>query len=561
MPARPTLRVTTQCGRELETTRNHPYWASRRPRTPGKRYHGTLDENAGWMRADELRPGDYVRVALDWDGGGDFSAETAWALGALTGDGYLPAAGAPGFTNKDPEIVSRLGAWCRDHGGALVPTDAKRPIAYRINTGGGAGAWRHPSQLRRELREWGVLGFTAERKRVPACVMAGGRKAQAAFLSGYLDADGCVIAESRLQPVVRWDSVSRPLLEDCQHLLMLLGVQSAIRLHELAHDRMVAGRPAHARDMWSLLVCGRANVRRLAGLLEPSHPVKAARLSAWRTAQARDNGARSDGRWTRVTAVEDAGKQVTYGIEVSGTHAHVTEGLVTHNTQVAAILNLPPDRLGGKKGDSLSYANQQDSALQIIEALRPWLVRLEYAFSDLLPRNRFVRFYTDALLKTDLETRVKIYQIQRNIGLRTVDEIRELEDLAPFPGSVGDEPMPLQLMNALGQRAGALPKSMEDQVLFLMDRATEGLVKLQRDHPGLVQPVAASSGAPDPAGMLGSMFTNYARSLARDPVRGFDDDALFLRQLGDRALATASPEYVGAWIPDPREHVPGGDDS
>lgn len=560
MPPAPALRVITQCGRELETSLNHPYWAARRPRTPGKRYNGTLDANAGWMRADELRPGDYVRVALDWDGDGEFDAETAWALGALIGDGHLPAAGMPGFTSKDPELVSRLGAWCASHGGALVPSEAKRPIMYRINTGGVVGSWKHPSGLRRELREWGVLGRNAQDKRVPQCVMTGGRKAQAAFLSGYLDTDGTVVAASRPQPIVTWGSVSRQLLDECQHLLMLLGVQSAIRLHAPAHDRMItrsavnAGQVCHARDLWTLIVCGRANVARLAGVLEPSHPVKAARLAAWRAAESRDNGARSDARWTRVTAVQDAGVQVTYGVEVSGTHAHVTEGLVTHNTQIAAILNLPPDRLGGKKGDSLSYANQQDSTLQILEALRPWLVRLEHAFSDLLPRNRFVRFYTDALLKTDLKTRVQIYETQRNIGLRTVDEIRELEDLPPFPGQVGNESMPLQLMTALGQRAGALPKSMQDQVIFLMDRATAQLVKLQKEHPELVQ----SPGHPpaqDPSMLAASMFTAYARSLTRDPSRGWDDDALFLRQLGDRAMATQSPEYLGAWIPDAREHV------
>lgn len=555
MPPRPTLRVQTQCGRELVTTLNHPYWASHRPRAPGGRYSGTLDGNARWTRADELKAGDYVRVALDWDGGGNLDPETAWALGALTGDGGLTTPTIK-FTSKDPELVDRLGDWCQAHGGGLKRVgNPGRPYDYRINPGPGAGP--RPSRLRRELREWGVLGLGAESKRVPQCVMAGGLKAQAAFLSGYLDTDGTVVAETRPQPIVSWASVSRELLEDCQHLLMLLGVQSTVRFHEGAHDRMVTGRLRHARDIWTLIVCGRANVARLAGLLEPSHPVKAARLAAWRATEGRVNGARSDVRWTRVTAVEDAGVQVTLGIEVAGTHAHVTGGIVTHNTQIAALLNLPPDRLGGKKGDSLSYANQQDSQLQILEALRPWLVRLEHAFSDLLPRNRFVRFYTDALLKTDLATRVKIYETQRNIGLRTVDEIRELEDLPPFPGSVGDEPMPLQLMTALGQRAGALPKSMEQQVVFLMDRASDELVRLSKEHPELVAPPSGPP-AQSPLAYAASMIAAHARSLAGDPGRGWDDDSLFLRQLGDRAMATMSPEYVGAWIPDPRDHFPAG---
>lgn len=42
-------------------------------------------------------------------------------------------------------------------------------------------------------------------------------------------------------------------------------------------------------------------------------------------------------------------------------------------------------------------------------------------------RRRWMR----PLLRTDLATRVKIYQAQRDIRLRTADEIRELEDLMP----------------------------------------------------------------------------------------------------------------------------------
>jgi hypothetical protein len=40
----------------------------------------------------------------------------------------------------------------------------------------------------------------------------------------------------------------------------------------------------------------------------------------------------------------------------------------------------------------------EQSTLQVIEALRPWIVRLENAFFSLLPANRYARFNSDALL-------------------------------------------------------------------------------------------------------------------------------------------------------------------
>lgn len=137
-----------------------------------------------------------------------------------------------------------------------------------------------------------------------------------------------------------------------------------------------------------------------------------------------------------------------------------------------------------------------------------------------------------------------------------MDEIRELEDLAPFPGNAGNEPMPLTLMNALGQRASAMPKSMLDQVVLMMDLAADKLTQMSKDNPELVAPLTQGP-AHNPDALVGSMITSYARSLAKDPVRGWDDDTLFLRQLGDRALATRSPEYMGAWIPDARKHLNG----
>ena len=69
-----------------------------------------------------------------------------------------------------------------------------------------------------------------------------------------------------------------------------------------------------------------------------------------------------------------------------------------------------------KRATVCHYSTQEQSTLQMIEALRPWLVRLEHAFFALLPANRYVRFDSDALLKTDLKTRTEIYGLQRTIG-------------------------------------------------------------------------------------------------------------------------------------------------
>lgn len=168
-------------------------------------------------------------------------------------------------------------------------------------------------------------------------------------------------------------------------------------------------------------------------------------------------------------------------VTVPPSEAQFLDAMQMNATHVAAILNLPPDRVGGTRGDSLTYNTTEQSTLQIIEACRPWLVNAEQRFSLLiLPRNRMCKFYTDALLKTDLEARMTIYQIMRNIGLRNVNELRDLEDLPPIPEGIGDENLPLTTMNAMGTRAGVIPKSFMKSVILELDVATDRLIKLEK---------------------------------------------------------------------------------
>lgn len=330
MPVAETLRVTTACGRDLTTSHKHPYLIARRPRTAGGRYNGTFDATAAWIQAKDVRVGDYVRVGLGWDRAeGSLSPESAWAMGALIGDGHLRSNGALGFTTIDGTIRDRLQAWLATFGGNL--RQSGRSSNYTITTG---GVGRGGSRLRDELKRLGVLGSSGLTKHVPDEVMKGGPSVWAGFLSGYLDTDGTVNREDQPQPQVIWSSISHRLLTESQHLLAMLGIGASVRPHDrTGGPRVVMGVACVAKPSWVLTVCGRANVAALAALLTPAHPVKAARFQHWATQEGRANGARSDIRWTRVVDVADAGDQATCGITIDGYHTHVTNGLVTHNSR------------------------------------------------------------------------------------------------------------------------------------------------------------------------------------------------------------------------------------
>jgi HK97 family phage portal protein len=243
-------------------------------------------------------------------------------------------------------------------------------------------------------------------------------------------------------------------------------------------------------------------------------------------------------------------------VTVPPSEAQFIDAMQLTATQIAAILNLPANRLGGKTGDSLTYSTVEAGQLQVIEALHPWIRRLEAAFSDLLPSNKVIRFNTDALLRTDLKTRTDIYQIQRNIGLRTTDELRELEDLPPLPGDAGNEVLPLLMMVSMAQRSGALPKSMIPQVEFLMDLAGDRLEKLQKEGltaspPGGEFAPDPKTGVPagpasDPGKFYANMLNSYSRSLEAE---GHYEQAAPIRYVLEQYEAQQNPEKAnGGWV-------------
>jgi hypothetical protein len=74
--------------------------------------------------------------------------------------------------------------------------------------------------------------------------------------------------------------------------------------------------------------------------------------------------------------------------------------------------------------------------------LRPWLELLEAALARLLPARQYARFNADAIVRADLRTRHEVYQVDRAIGLRSLDELRALEDLEPLPDGQGQSFLP-----------------------------------------------------------------------------------------------------------------------
>jgi HK97 family phage portal protein len=107
--------------------------------------------------------------------------------------------------------------------------------------------------------------------------------------------------------------------------------------------------------------------------------------------------------------------------------------------EIARVFRIPPHMLGAPSGDSLTYATVEQESIDFVRySLTPWLRRIELAISndaDLAFQRQYVRFETDALLRSDAKTRAEIYALALDplTGWMTRAEVRRLEDLEPEP--------------------------------------------------------------------------------------------------------------------------------
>lgn len=148
-------------------------------------------------------------------------------------------------------------------------------------------------------------------------------------------------------------------------------------------------------------------------------------------------------------------------ISVSAHEARFVETLKMTATQVAAIYGIPPEMIGGEAGGPLTYNTVEQNSLNFLKfTLRPWLELLEGAFYPLTPKPQYVKFNIEGLLRSDLTTRMQSYQISRQIGLNSVNEIRALEDEPPIPN--GDDYTPLEV---LAQQQSPAPTALRAEVI------------------------------------------------------------------------------------------------
>lgn len=94
--------------------------------------------------------------------------------------------------------------------------------------------------------------------------------------------------------------------------------------------------------------------------------------------------------------------------------------------------------LGYESGGSLTYSTVEGRSQHLlVYALNKWLRRVDRVLTQMLPRGTYAKLNRSALLEPTVLDRWRVYQLQLSTKAKTVNEVRENEDLPPVPWGSG----------------------------------------------------------------------------------------------------------------------------
>ncbi len=181
------------------------------------------------------------------------------------------------------------------------------------------------------------------------------------------------------------------------------------------------------------------------GVLSSDQYLNQEQADAYRTAW-------GEAQSTRGLAVLGAGLSYS-AISLTPEDLMLLENQKFSTLQIARLFGIPPIFLGaGIEGSSLTYATTETLGILFLQTtLSEYLVSIEEAFTDLLPRGQKASFRLDGLMRSDLKTRVGAYKDLIDKQVLTPQEVRMMEGYSPEP--VGDffQQAPIQTPQSRGQ--------------------------------------------------------------------------------------------------------------
>jgi len=294
-----TLTVKTS-SKTLRATPNHPFLVRRK-------------RALEWVRADELKVGDYVIGIKNASGTLDhkwMNEDFCWLFGFLLGDGWTDkhedssrgyvciAKGVDEALNK--KVISLAEEW-------LNGTFYEVPMGfYRLDSKAASSG----------LKKLGFRG-TAKTKRLPAWTFKLPDTLRRSLLRGFCDADGAAMGNGSFDSY-RVEISNKGLMEDLRHLASICGVRTGILGHRKRINQPPNSPKPVVSECWSssfnFATVRRCEVYHGSHQFEVSGNIRQERI---------------------MEIVENPDKERVYDLSIHDTPAFFANGLAVHNTHWA----------------------------------------------------------------------------------------------------------------------------------------------------------------------------------------------------------------------------------
>lgn len=211
---KPVFKMTTQTGRTLRATGNHPV--------------RTL---SGWRKLEELVPGDRIAVPRTVPEpeypSEAFTDDELSLLGYLISDGTYQKHRSVGYVKADPVLVGDVRRIALERFGITAKDHACHGPAEQIElTMTGQG--RRNNTLINWLKKLGIHGQLGPNKEVPSEVLRMSNRALGIFLAALWAGDGSVVPRKSGCWILKFNSSSFVLLEQVMWILTRLGIMAVL---------------------------------------------------------------------------------------------------------------------------------------------------------------------------------------------------------------------------------------------------------------------------------------------------------------------------------------------
>ncbi len=346
------VKITTDKGRVLERTLNHPIWGDAAPMRWAKpEFSNRLRPVGKWVEARELKAGSVVAVYLGNSVVKPYplSDEAIKITAYLIGDGGLTGSSvvisqAPGPQLEEiKEISKTLGC-------DLVPKSSSSVYDFSITSSRSSRRFGKPGAnfILTLMKDYGLRGLNSFEKKFPDWVWKLDNRQLAMFLSRLLACDGWAHSnkreDGRINKEIGFCTVSPQLADDVLSAFLRLGIQAEVRPKKTSwthkgEKRFSTALCVNIHDVENILLfCERVGIFGKEPQVEALKKVCCAaslkEQQKWRGFNLPPNM-----RWERVTKLELIEAQPTIAITVPEYETFLTD-FVEHNTSSVAWIVL-----------------------------------------------------------------------------------------------------------------------------------------------------------------------------------------------------------------------------